>query len=186
MEQLIARAREMPGKMTYGTAGASSYQFLATEVLKDKTGAVLMHVPYKGGSGVLVDVVGGVLDFGVTIAAPLIGMENQHRIRILAVSSPARLPVLPDVPCFAEIAPLKGVNLQTWGMFFMHRQTPQPTRQALNEAIAVVVNQPGISEVRSKFGMNVPTPSLGIAQCEEFLRSERDLLRPLASRVKVG
>ena len=100
---LIAEARKNPGKVNFASAGGGSPGHLAAETLAFRTKTKMTHVPYKGAGPALADVVGGHVDFyfaGVTAVVPHL---KAGTIRVLALSSAARSPLLPDLPTMAEL-----------------------------------------------------------------------------------
>ena len=181
--QMIADARKHPGKVSFGTSGIGSFQHLATEVVKERTGAHMLHIPYRGGAGVLTDVVGGQVDFGVVVVPVIAGFAKQGRVKVLAVSSPERSPVLPEVPAFGEVTALKGLDLQTWGMFFVPKGVPDAIVARLNAALIEAAKSPQVVEQRKRTGTLAAAP-MNAAQTQAFLLAQRDLYKPVVGRIK--
>jgi len=115
---LIAAAKAQPGKLTYGSAGVGNSTHMAAELMKTLTGVEILHVPYKGISLALNDVLGGQIDMAfasVVSTAPLI---KAGRVKGLAIGGGQRAPNLPDVPTLQEEG-LKEFDLTSWfGMWF--------------------------------------------------------------------
>jgi len=109
--QLIARAKEKPGEINYGTQGIGSAGYLSGELMKSMTGTRFTHVPYKGASEILTAVLGGELQVSFISATAAGSLRN--RIRVLAVTSANRDPSLPDVPSMSE-AGIKGYDATFW------------------------------------------------------------------------
>ena len=183
LEQLIAYARSNPGKVTFGTSGVGSFQHMATEIIKARTGTFMLHIPYRGGAGVVNDVLGGQLDFGVVVVPVVAGFVAQGRMKVLGVSSAARSAVLPDVPAFGDMAPLKGLDLQTWGMFFAPRGVAPAQMDQLNTALREAARSPAVVQQRRKMGTE-PARPMGPAQAQAFLLAERDLYKAVVGRIK--
>lgn len=140
LEDLIARLRREPGKHSYASAGAGSITHLAGELFKLKANlSDLVHVPYRGGGPAMQAVLTGEVAFTIESLASAGSLIEGKRVLALAVGSPSRQAVLPEVPTFAE-AGLPGVELATWNMLLAPKATP-PERiaqigQAAREALA--------------------------------------------------
>jgi tripartite-type tricarboxylate transporter receptor subunit TctC len=183
MQEFINYARMNPGKLSYGSPGIGTFQHLLAEIVKEKTGTFILHIPYRGGGNIMTDVVAGQIDVGVTTVPNVIGLAAQGRIKVLGISSAQRVPALAKVAGFSETAALKGMDLQTWGMLLAPKGTPDAVLQQLNAAATRVVMSPALAEQRLKLGTTVAGPFTP-AQTQAFLLSERDTYRVAASRVK--
>ncbi|MBE2263960.1 MAG: tripartite tricarboxylate transporter substrate binding protein [Burkholderiaceae bacterium] len=183
MSELLDLARKQPGTYSYGSPGIGTFQHLVAETVKLKSGTFLLHIPYRGGSNIMTDVVAGQIDVGVTTAPNVVGLVAQGRVKVLGVTSAARLPVLPKVPSLGETPALKGMDLQTWGVIFGPKGVPDSVQQTLNAAINAILMQPGMVEQRRKLGSTLDA-TLTPAQSQAFVLHERDTYRPAAGRVK--
>lgn len=139
VNDMIAISKKDPQGLSYGTSGAGSSPHIAGELLKQKTGANLVHIPYKGGGQAMTDLLGGNIPLVYTAVAG----ANQHiksgRLTPLAVSSFQRSSSLPDVPTFIESG-IKDFELSSWVGLLAPAKTPRPViirlNQALNEILA--------------------------------------------------
>ena len=183
MAEFIAHARKNPGRLSYGSPGIGTFQHLLTEIVKEKTGIFVLHIPYRGGSNIMTDVVAGQIDVGVTTVPNVIGLAAQGRVKVLGISSAQRVPVLDKVAGFTETPALSGLDLQTWGMLLAPKGTPEAVLQRLNAVTTQVVMAPAMAEQRRKLGSTVAGPFTP-AQTQAFLLAERDTYRLAASRVK--
>ena len=115
LAELIALARQRPGTLNAGTPGVGSLQHLALELLKTRAGGLdITHVPFRGGSEIARELMGGRLQIGIdTLVSFGPGIEAGH-IRPLATLHSARLPGRPDLPIFAETPGLEGVEATGW------------------------------------------------------------------------
>ena len=111
--ELVAYARANPGKLSFGSPGAGSNAHLAVELFGAMTGTRFLHVPYKGNTGVLADLVGGQIGFTIDSLPPYLPMMKSGKIRALAVSTPKRSRAVPELPTIAE-AGVPGYESMGW------------------------------------------------------------------------
>lgn len=134
VNDMIAISKKDPQGLSYGTSGAGSSPHIAGELLKQKTGANLVHIPYKGGGQAMTDLLGGNIPLVYTAVAG----ANQHiksgRLTPLAVSSFQRSSSLPDVPTFIESG-IKDFELSSWVGLLAPAKTPRPVIMRLNQAL---------------------------------------------------
>jgi len=102
VKELVALAKTKPGQLNYGSGGNGSAANLATEYFKMQTGTAILHIPYRGTAPAVTDLVGGQIQVLFTGAPAVIGHIKSGQLRALAVSSPQRIPALPDLPTVAE------------------------------------------------------------------------------------
>jgi tripartite-type tricarboxylate transporter receptor subunit TctC len=140
--ELIAYAKQHPGKLSYGTAGIGSAHHIAGELLKQKTGIDMQHVPYRGGGPAIQDLVAGhiAVAFGTTPA--VIPHVQSGAIRMLALAEAKRDPDMPDVPTVDETVP--GVITGTWVGLLAPAGTPQPIIDKLNKAAVDALKRPDV------------------------------------------
>ena len=143
--ELIAHAKGNPGKLSYGSAGAGSAPHLATELLKQRAGIDMVHVPYKGGGPMVTDLVGGQIQLAIGDQANLMPQVKAGKLRVLAVGSARRSPNHPEVPTIAE-AGFPGYEAGAWQGLVAPAGTPPDVVRRLNEALARVMNMPEVKE----------------------------------------
>ncbi len=150
LDELIALAKAKPGTLNYGSSGPGSNYHMAAELLKNLTGIDLVHVPYKGSSGMRTDILSGqiqILFDSVPTMAPLI---KEGRVRALGTSGRTRSPILPDVPTIAETVP--GFAATLWVGFMAPAGTPRSVIDKLNDEISNILSRPDIRETWAKQG----------------------------------
>jgi tripartite-type tricarboxylate transporter receptor subunit TctC len=133
-QELIAYAKANPEKLSYGSAGVGSSQHMAGELMKAMAGVKITHVPYRGGSPAMSDLLGGHIDMMFVQSASAKDLADKGSLRILAIGSPQRNKQLPDVPTFNEIG-LKGYDSDTWYGFNMPAKADPKVVATLNAAI---------------------------------------------------
>jgi tripartite-type tricarboxylate transporter receptor subunit TctC len=147
VKDFIAYAKAQPGKLTFGSTGVGALDYLAPELFMRKTGISMVHVPYRGGPLALNDLLAGSIDLLIEVFPVVMEQIKSGAIRGLAVSSPYRLPAVPDLPTFAE-AGVSGIELTGWIGVYGPPGMPNPIRAQLGAAIVDIVKQP---EVQTKF-----------------------------------
>ncbi len=138
---LIALAKAQPGALSYGTPGVGSQLHLAVELFKQKAGIELTHVPYRGTTQALTDLLGGqiqLLASNLPVALPPI---RAGQVRPLALTTAERSAALPDVPTLAE-AGIPGIDVTSWYGLLVPRATPDAVVGAIAEAAALVLRAP--------------------------------------------
>jgi tripartite-type tricarboxylate transporter receptor subunit TctC len=146
VKELLAQARAKPGAMNYSSAGAGTSQHLAGELFKSRTGAQIVHIPYKGTAASLTAVIAGEVQFSFANVPAILGHVKNGRIRALAVLAPKRSDLMPDVPTMAE-AGVAGLEVPVWYALLAPAATPREIVRALHEATARAARSP---ELRQK------------------------------------
>ena len=169
--ELISALKANPGKNTYASPGVGSLQHLAFELFKRSAGVDAVHVPYKGATAMMPDIMNGQVPIGVISALAAMGPTKAGRIRTLAVTSPQRLPSAPDWPAMAETLP--GFSAAPNVVLVAPAGTPANVIQRLSAEVRKAVTSPEVEETFAKQGAT-PTPSspaeLGTQIAEEAKR----------------
>ena len=145
VKDFVAATKAAPGKYSYASAGAGSPPHLVAELFKLKTGAQLVHVPYKGTGAALPDVVAGQVQMMVDGPPPFIAHGKSGKLKALAAASEKRNPLLPDVPTFAE-AGVQGMEAGLWYGIVAPKGTPKAVVARLNAEINRALAQPDLRE----------------------------------------
>jgi tripartite-type tricarboxylate transporter receptor subunit TctC len=149
--ELLALARAKPGTLNFGSSGPGSNYHMAAELLKDLTGINIVHVPYKGSTGMRVDILSGQIQMlfdSIPTMAPYI---KAGKVRAMGTSGTARSPILPDVPTIAE-AGVPGFQFSQWVGVMAPKETPQPIVDLLHNSITAILSRPDIKEAWEKQG----------------------------------
>jgi tripartite-type tricarboxylate transporter receptor subunit TctC len=145
MAELVADAKKNPGKLSYSSSGAGGSQHLAGELLQQKAGIKLIHVPYKGASPALNDLLGGQIQMGFMTSLSSVPYFKSGKLRALAVAAPQRMPQLPDVPTMAE-AGLPGVEMNSWSGLLAPAKTPPEIVAKLNREAVKALQAPDVHD----------------------------------------
>jgi tripartite-type tricarboxylate transporter receptor subunit TctC len=136
--ELIALAKQEPGKLNYASAGTGSGIHLGTEYFASLAGIKLTHIPYKGSSPALTDLVGGHVAIYFSSLPPAVALVKEGKVRALAVTGARRSPILPDVPTVAEAA-LPGYEAVLHYGIVAPAGTPRPIIEKLSAALRAAV-----------------------------------------------
>ena len=141
IRELIGAAKDRPGRLTFGSAGVGTPPHMAGELLKRMAGVDVLHVPYKGATPALTDLLGGRLSFSIDSAALLLPHAKAGRLRLLGVTGRERLSFAPDVPTFAE-AGVTGYEYRAWMGVLAPAATPRAVIERLNSELVKAVRSP--------------------------------------------
>jgi tripartite-type tricarboxylate transporter receptor subunit TctC len=168
LKQLIALAKSKPGSLNYGSAGSGSSQHLAGELFKKMAGVDMVHIPYKGGGGVVIDLIAGQvqLTFGSATSLPYV---RSGRLVALAVTTSQRMASVPNLPTIAESG-LPGYEAAAWYALFAPARTPRAIVDKLQTETSRILKLPDVRE-RLAFETIQPVGSTP-AEMTEFLKRE--------------
>jgi len=145
VKELIAYARQNPGKLRYGSPGSGTSNHLSAELLKTLTGIDMLHVPYKSSAQMTTDLLGGQVELIFHNAPVLLPHVKAGTIRGLGVTSANRQPSAPDLPTIAE-AGVPGFEVTAWFGFMAPAATPQPVIAKVHADVVKVLAMPDVRE----------------------------------------
>jgi tripartite-type tricarboxylate transporter receptor subunit TctC len=151
--QFIAYAKANPGKINMASAGIGSVQHVAGELFKFMTGVDMVHVPYRGTSPALTDLLGGQMQVMFDVTTISAAHVKAGRLRALAVTTASRVDVLPDVPVMADFVP--GYEASAWVGFGAPRDTPAMIIDGLNRQVNAGLADPAIAANIARLGGTV-------------------------------
>jgi tripartite-type tricarboxylate transporter receptor subunit TctC len=137
VRDLIALARERPGKLNNASAGIGSFQHLASELFRIQANIEWLHVPYKGGGPAMMDLIAGQADASVGSLIQMLPHIRSGKLKALGTTGAKRSPVLPDVPTVAE-AGVPGYEATNWWGFLAPTGTPPAIVERLHQEVAAV------------------------------------------------
>ena len=152
LKEVIALSKTQAGGLSYGTSGTGGTPHIAGELLKQRTGANLTHIPYKGGGQAMTDVLGGNIPLVYTAVAGAIQHVKSGKLHAVAVSSAQRASSLPDVPTFIENG-VTDFDINSWVGLLAPAKTPKPVLDKLNTELNAVLNDPAVRERLSVLGI---------------------------------
>ena len=151
MAELVTYSKTVPQKINYASAGIGSVSHLTFEVIRAGTGMQAVHVPYKGGGPAMNDVIAGHVAINMAAIQVAKGLVETGKIKGLAVTSPERSPVLPNVPSLKE-AGIKtaDVDLRFWFGIFAPKGVPDAVKAKLDKAVSATLSHPRVRERLAK------------------------------------
>ena len=152
LKEVIALSKTQAGGLSYGTSGTGGTPHIAGELLKQRAGANLTHIPYKGGGQAMTDVLGGNIPLVYTAVAGAIQHVKSGKLHAVAVSSAQRASSLPDVPTFIENG-VTDFDINSWVGLLAPAKTPKPVLDKLNTELNAVLNDPAVRERLSVLGI---------------------------------
>jgi len=142
VSELIDYARKNPGKLAYGSAGIGTMHHIIGELIKQKTGIEMVHVPYRGGAPLIQDLIAGNVKVSFNTLPTALPQAQAGMIRIIAVAEKTRLPELPDTPTIDETIP--GVINIGWNGLLAPAGTPAPIIDKLNAVAVAALKTPDV------------------------------------------
>lgn len=156
MAEFVAYAKKNPGRLNYASSGNGSMLNLNMELLKSQYGIFLTHIPYRAAGTSLTDLMSGQVHAMFTnIQASNVGFVNQGKLRAIAVASPGRSELLPNVPTFAELRQPE-LNLTSWTGLAAPAGTPDAVIQQLYAAMRTVLQEPATVAAWKQRGSIIP------------------------------
>ena len=155
--EMVAWAKENPGKLTLATNGEGGFPHLAFENLAMMGGFTFLHIPYKGATQIATDVIGGQVQLGIGAYTSLSPHVISGRLRLIAVTNPVPVPNKPDLPIFADAVP--GYDSRGWFGYVAPAGTPRDVIRVLNEEINRAMKLPDVAEKMTAVGLIIVTES---------------------------
>jgi len=178
--ELIALAKERPGKLNYASSGNGVSNHLAMELFKQMTGIEMLHVPYRGGAPAMVDLIGGQVDLMFNNMVEVTPHAEAGRVRTLAIATAERSPVLPDLPTVSESG-VPGYSVNLWYGVVGATGIPENVVNLLNRTIQEIQDDPEVQARLDTLGAQPVKQSPG-----EFSRMIREEAQQWAKVIKEG
>ena len=153
VNELVTQAKAKPGYINFGSPGIGTPHHMAMELFKAKTNLFMLHVPYRGTAGYTQDILSGEIMVGFLPVHIAQGFVTAGKLHALAVGSPKRHPVAPNVATFGEMG-IKDIEVDLWYAFFAPSKTSAPVVNRLNSEISAILKLPEISDLLKRAGMD--------------------------------
>ena len=179
LKEFIELARAKPGALSFGSSGTGGVPHLATELFRQMTKTDMVHVPYKGDTPALADLLGGHIQFFISSPLAMIPQIKAGKLRGLAVTTEQRSPVMPDLPAIGELVP--GYAVASWFGMWAPAGIPGEIVSRLNQSIARILKQ---SDVQARLRADGVEPAHSTP--EEFARFIGQEIAKWSKVVKAG
>jgi tripartite-type tricarboxylate transporter receptor subunit TctC len=183
IEELVAYAKKNPGKVSYSSSGVGNPQHLNGELLEELAGIHMVHVPYKGASGQIVDVVSGNVELTFVSYTAAKGFIKDGKVKALGVTSAKRASFDPSLPAIAEYKPLAKYQLENWFGLFAPAGTPEAIVQKLNAAVTQALKDPELAKRLQDQG-GEPAP-MTAQQFRDFIKTESAQFQRIVDTAKI-
>ncbi|MGY8524379.1 Bug family tripartite tricarboxylate transporter substrate binding protein [Paracidovorax citrulli] len=183
VDEMIAFARANPGAVRYGTSGVGNPQHLSGELMAKKAGVQLTHVPYRGASNQLLDVIGGNIEMTFVSLAGARPFIKDGKVRAIGITSLGKSPLAPDIPAISDSTSLKGYALENWFGLFAPKGTPPQIVTRLNAAVAEALKDPKLDARLRDLG-GFPSPG-SPEQFKTFIQHESGLFKRIVEESNI-
>jgi tripartite-type tricarboxylate transporter receptor subunit TctC len=179
LKELADYARANPGKLSYGSAGIGTMTHLSGELFKKLAGNLdMVHVPYRGGAPGITDITSGTVPvISLSMAAQLLALHRDQKIRILCVNATTRVGVAPDIPTAAESG-FPDLVVEVFNGIFAPAGTPRPIADRIADATRKAMKDPDLQKVLKDAGADVVQDS-DVDKATQLVAAERDRWTPI-------
>ena len=169
LDEFLAKVKAAPGKFSYGSSGVGTALHLAGEMVKERAGLFMTHIPYRGVAPLTTDLVGGNLDYGVFVLSSGLPHIKSGKVVALGTTEAKRSPLTADIPALGEHKALKGIDIGSWFVLMGPARLPDAVVARLKTALAESLKSPDFRKKMEASGSTVAAPGGDIGP---FLQAE--------------
>lgn len=181
LEDVIAKSKADPKRFSFASSGVGTPLHISGELLNMMAGSQLRHVPYRGAAQQFQDLLGGNIDYSVSVLSSAMPHIESGKVVPIAITTPNRTRIAPNVPTMSEHPKLKGYDMSVWFGLFGPAKMPAPTLTRLNKELAEVLRDPEVWQKLAKAGISNDGGSP--AQLTQFIKAETQRVRSVVTRV---
>lgn len=179
LKSLVASVKANPGKLQYGSPGTGTFLHLTGEMFKADAGKLdIPHIPYKGSAPAMNDLLGNQIGMVVDTLGTSLQQHRSGKVKILAVATPKRSSLAPDIPTVDEALGTKGFQAGLWNVVAAPAGTPQDVVAKLSQATTKVMSDPAFQQQLAKIGID-PIVDSDPAAARTFIAKERERFKPV-------
>ena len=182
VEQFLSLVKKNPGKFSYGSSGVGTALHLAGEMVKEKDGLFMTHIPYRGVAPLANDLLGNNIDFGVFVLSSGLPHIRSGKVIALGTTEAKRSAVTPDIAALAENPKLKGVDIGVWFALMGPAKLPEPVLARLKKAFAEALQSPELRKKLEDSGSTLAPANIDLAQ---FLNAETAKYKKIIDHARI-
>ena len=175
-DDFITTVKTKPGKFSYGSSGVGTSLHLAGEMVKEKAGLFMVHVPYRGVAPLTSDLIGNNIEYGVFVLSSGLQHIKSGKVNAIGVTTAKRSAAAPDIPSLSEHPKFQGVDIESWFMLAAPKGLPAPIQATLKQALQVALQDPAL---RKRLEDSGATLYSGKEDAAAFMLSEQTKLRKI-------
>jgi tripartite-type tricarboxylate transporter receptor subunit TctC len=183
VNELIGIAKTKPGEMTYGSSGIGSTQHLAGALFGKIANIDIRHVPYKGSGQAIIDLMANQISMNFDTMPPLLEQIKAGKLKALAISTPNRLPALPNLPTFSEVG-IQGFDVTNWYAIMGPKNMSPALIDKLNRAVKQVMSESSIKVTLDSQGLQTTGPNTP-AEFSTFIKVELDKYQKMVKDLNI-
>ena len=180
--EFVDAVKKAPGKHAFGSSGIGTSLHLLGELVKEKAGLDMLHVPYRGVAPLTTDLLGGNIDYGVFVMSSALPHIKAGKLVPIGISEAKRSSITPDIPALAEHPAMKGIDLSSWFMLAGPKGMPKEVVARLRAAAQEALKSPVVRQKLQDAGASVPAP---VADLQKFMVDETEKFRRIADSAKI-
>lgn len=182
VEQFLSLVKKNPGKFSYGSSGVGTALHLAGEMVKEKDGLFITHIPYRGVAPLANDLLGNNIDFGVFVLSSGLPHIRSGKVTALGVTEAKRSAVASDIAPLGDHPKLKGVDIGVWFALMGPAKMPEPVRARLKKAFDEAMQSPDLRKKLEESGSTLAPPNVDLSQ---FLNTETAKYRKIVDHARI-
>lgn len=185
LKGLVALAKSKPGELKYGSPGVGTFLHLAGELLKREAGNIdILHVPYRGSSAAMTDLLGGHINAVVDTLGTTLAQHKDGTVRIVAIATPTRSPLAPDVPTVDQALGTTGFIAELWNIVCAPPGTPAPIVDRIVAETSKILADPAVINRLRQIGIE-PVTNSSPAAARKFIEQELERWRPVVEKAGI-